>query len=324
MDEPPHEFPAQIRPLRSRSDLLAIADLVELCFAESMDPDGRDYLRYMRRLATNSFYTASENAITGSRLPVQGFLWEEDGKVVGNLTIIAFIQPGYRTYLIANVAVHPQYRRRGIARELTLKGLNFAFSHHAQTVWLHVRDDNLAAQDLYRSIGFIERVRRTTWQSETTRPRIKNEIPKGMRITHLHRRDWPLISEWLNQSYPPEVTWNFRLEKERFKPGLISEFLRFLKDQRQVHIAGYKQNRLVGSIAWTPTCLHADMLWIASNPVFDEESIPLLLGQIRRWVPASRPLSVNFPAGRAASLFEMCDFSKQNTLIWMEHPRRIN
>ncbi len=321
MDEPLQNVAAHIRPLRSRNDLLAVADLVELCFSDNMDADGREYLRYIRRIArNNSVYGSGGSAATGGRLPVQGLLWEEDGQIVGNLTLISFTQRETRIYLIANVAVHPHFRRHGIARELTLKGLAHAWSQGARTVWLHVRDDNQPAQDLYRSIGFIERARRTTWQWEPPGSTRQPELPPGLHVGSPRGQDWPLISAWLDLDYPPEVAWNFRFDKNKFKPGFIREFWRFLQDDRLIHLAGYRQNQLIGSAIWEPTSLYADMLWIASDPARDDESIPLLLGQIRRWLPGSRPLSVNFQAGRAESCFEKCDFSKQNTLIWMEHP----
>jgi ribosomal protein S18 acetylase RimI-like enzyme len=321
MDIQSPERVKNIRPLRSRDDLLAVADLVELCFADSMDADGRDYLRHIRRIARNhSFYSPGGNLAPGGRLPVQGYVWEEDDRIVGNLTLIPFIQRSARIYLIANVAVHPHYRRRGIARELTLKGLAHAWAHGARSVWLHVREDNQPAQDLYLSIGFVERIRRTTWLWEPPGSAKKVARPENMRVGSLRGREWPLVSAWLDQTYPPEVTWNFRFEKDKFRPGIIHEFWRFLKDQRLVHLGGYLDDRLIGSIAWEPTNLYADMLWIACDPQYEEDAITLLLDQVRPWLPEMRPLSVNYPSGRAESAFIECDFSKQNTLIWMEHP----
>ncbi len=40
-----------LRPLDVQRDLLAVADLIELCFASTMDADGEQYLRQMRRAA---------------------------------------------------------------------------------------------------------------------------------------------------------------------------------------------------------------------------------------------------------------------------------
>ncbi len=321
MDIQSPERVKNIRPLRSRDDLLAVADLVELCFADSMDADGRDYLRHLRRIARNhSLYGPGGNVAPGGRLPVQGYVWEEDDRIVGNLTLIPFMQRPARIYLIANVAVHPRYRRRGIARELTLRGLAHAWAHGARSVWLHVRDDNQPAQDLYLSTGFVERTRRTTWIWEPPGSSRKAAPPENLRVRSLRGREWPLVSAWLDQTYPPEVAWNFHFDKNNFRPGFVHDFWRFLNDRRLVHLGGYLDDRLIGSIAWEPTSLYADLLWIACNPEYEEDAVALLLGQARRWLPAMRPLSVNYPSGRAESAFIECDFLRQNTLIWMEHP----
>ena len=47
---------------------------------------------------------------------VPGFVWEEDGSIIGNATLLQSDIPN--RYLVANVAVHPDYRRRGIAKGL--------------------------------------------------------------------------------------------------------------------------------------------------------------------------------------------------------------
>ncbi len=311
----------QIRPLRSRSDLAAVADLVELCFADSMDEDGREYLRQMRRIANNGFeYAPGLNPFDRGKMPIRGYLWEEDGLVIGNLTIISFLQGEYRTYLIANVAVHPDYRRRGIARKLTLAGLEHARAHGAPTAWLHVREDNFGAIDLYRSLGFMERARRATWQSEPGASRRRESMPDGIHIRPPLRRDWPSISNWLDLNYPPEVTWNFKFEKDNYKSGLLLEFWRFLKGDRMAHMSAHKNGRVIGSLIWEPTNLHADTLWIASPPQLEDEAIAVLLTSGKAWLPSIRPLAINYPAGRGDGAFESCDFSLQNTLIWMEHP----
>jgi [ribosomal protein S18]-alanine N-acetyltransferase len=56
---------------------------------------------------------------------------------------------------ILNLAVDPDYRRRGLARKL----LAAAF-RQPRTFFLEVRQSNTAAQSLYRSLGFTECGRR--------------------------------------------------------------------------------------------------------------------------------------------------------------------
>jgi ribosomal-protein-alanine N-acetyltransferase len=55
---------------------------------------------------------------------------------------------------IATLAVHPDYRRMGIARRLLAKGLQAGLERGARLAFLEVRRSNLAAQNLYRAFGF--------------------------------------------------------------------------------------------------------------------------------------------------------------------------
>jgi ribosomal-protein-alanine N-acetyltransferase len=68
---------------------------------------------------------------------------------------------------ILNLAVHPEHRRRGIARRLLAEGLAQARTLGAELAWLEVRTSNLAAQALYKSFGFKEVGRRRRYYDDT-------------------------------------------------------------------------------------------------------------------------------------------------------------
>ena len=122
--------PDHLRPFDVRHDLSRVADLVELCFADSLDPDGQNYLRQMRSAARNPVYLHWASAAAERvPMPLSGYVWEEDKRLVGNLTLIPFNVHGRRYYLIANVAVHPEFRRLGIARKLTSRAIQHAQQH---------------------------------------------------------------------------------------------------------------------------------------------------------------------------------------------------
>ena len=157
-----------LRPLDVRTDLASIADLIELSFSDHMDAEGRDYIRYIRRVAqNNSLIRWVPGAAELVSLPLHGYVWQEDNRIIGNLSLIPFFFQNHWIYLIANVAVHPDYRRQGIGRKLTLRAIEHIRKHEVSEAWLQVRDDNSGAYQLYRSLGFVERTRRTTWQGNS-------------------------------------------------------------------------------------------------------------------------------------------------------------
>jgi [ribosomal protein S18]-alanine N-acetyltransferase len=55
---------------------------------------------------------------------------------------------------IHNIAVHPDYRRRGIARALLSEVIGDARQQSLSRVMLEVRRSNMSAQMLYRRVGF--------------------------------------------------------------------------------------------------------------------------------------------------------------------------
>lgn len=62
---------------------------------------------------------------------------------------------------LLNLAVHPDFRRRGIARRLLNEIFSFARSHGKSYVFLEVRKSNDTAKRLYSSMGFTHV---STWQ----------------------------------------------------------------------------------------------------------------------------------------------------------------
>lgn len=68
---------------------------------------------------------------------------------------------------ILNLAVRPDHRRRGIARQLLAEGLTLARTLGAELAWLEARPSNLAALALYKSFGFREVGRRPRYYDDT-------------------------------------------------------------------------------------------------------------------------------------------------------------
>src|SRR5512142_2015235 len=227
-----------IRKVNLRQDLLAVADLIEICFAKTLDDDGREYLRQLRWTARDMTYLAwLQGAAERLASPLYGFVWEENDRIIGNLSLIPLNRGGRLVYLIANVAVHPDYRQRGIGRMLTQEALDHLRQRGIETAWLQVRDDNPVAYHLYLSLGFVDRARRTTWQSSLASPSTPRSLlnrfppdgqPYGVVIERRHRQNWEQQKAWLREVYPPEVRWNLPLSFSRLSPDPLKQLVRWL------------------------------------------------------------------------------------------------
>lgn len=66
------------------------------------------------------------------------------------------VPQGAREADVQTIAVAPEARGRGIGRGLMERMLTQARDRHVREVFLEVRADNDVAQQLYRSLGFVE------------------------------------------------------------------------------------------------------------------------------------------------------------------------
>ena len=81
----------------------------------------------------------------------------ENGEILGTMTIIIFqIPTGIRAW-IEDVVVDSSVRGKGIGKKLNLAALELAKQGGAKTVDLTSRPARQEANQLYRSIGFVER-----------------------------------------------------------------------------------------------------------------------------------------------------------------------
>jgi ribosomal protein S18 acetylase RimI-like enzyme len=312
-----------VRPLNVLRDLPRVADLIEVCFAPSMDSEGHSYIRQMRRASRDlSFMKWASNAIEGASLPLSGYVWEQDGRIIGNASLVPFRHKSKRIYLIANVATHPDHRRHGIARILTEKAMNLARQRNADELWLHVREDNPGAIQMYADLGFVEHARRITWRMN------KNSPPKTVPparlgdasglplITGRYSQFWPQQLAWLNLLHPEELSWYRPFNWNSLKPGLWNWFYRFFIEFDLQQWAVQKNGHLQGVLAWIPNT-HGSSLWLACDPGADPDSITTLLIHAHRNLGYRQSLALEHPVGVQEDAIRTAGFHISRTLIWM-------
>jgi len=306
-----------LRRLDMRRDLAKVADLVEVCFYDTLDPEGKQYLNEMRRAAQNaSLMGWASNLIDEAPMPPSGYVWEEDGRLVGNLSLIPIMVQGKRGYMIANVATHPDYRGRGIAKALTDIALKHAQEHGAASAWLQVRDDNPSAFHIYEINGFKERLRRTSWYSGPNHS--EQPSPEGVRVGKRQSGHWAMQQEWLNRIYPVEITWHIRFDWNLFRPDVWGKIYRAFIFEFLHHWSAERNGELKGVVSWRHTTGFTDTFWLAIPEQMDEDAIMVLLAKARNSIRRGQPLGLNFPAGAAVDVLRQAGFYPHQTLIWME------
>lgn len=309
-----------VRPLNVLRDLPRVADLIELCFAPNMDSEGQSYVRQMRRAGQDvSFMRWASNAIESASLPLSGFVWEQDGRIIGNASLVPFRHRGRRVFLIANVATHPDHRRKGIARILTEQVVKQAHQRGADEVWLHVREDNPAAVQMYSSLGFVERARRNSWRvkKDAGSPLSRSNQIRGLPpVTKRLPQFWPQQLAWLRQLHPEELSWYRSPNWNHLKPGVWSSLYRLFIEFDLQQWAIQKNGKLQGVLAWIPTSLSMP-LWLACDPNADSESITSLLLHAHRDLTFRLNVTLEHPAGLQEDAIQAAGFTVSRTLIWM-------
>lgn len=117
-----------------------------------MHPDHLDSLADLESLAFSTpwSYDALAEELQN---PLAVFLVAEDvdaESAVGYLGMHHILDEGF----ITNIAVHPAYRRQGIARALIREAQDYAEAHNLTRLTLEVRASNAPAIALYEGMGF--------------------------------------------------------------------------------------------------------------------------------------------------------------------------
>lgn len=305
-----------IRPLNMLRDLPAVADLIELCFSSTMDNDGQRYLSDMRRAShDDSFLNWASHMTETASLPLTGYIWEQDGRIVGNASLIPFRDRGRRIYLVANVATHPEYRRRGIGRALTERAMKQAHAKNASAIWLHVREDNPGAIKLYEDLGFQEIARRTTWQ--TVPDRFLSEPRTDIQIATRQPRFWPLQLDWLHRLYPEALNWYHSWNFNALRPGLWNWFYLLFIDFNIKQWAAIRNDELLATLTWLPQGGRSESVYAATGEGSDGEALTRLLIHARRVLSNHSSLSLDYPAGEMTEAIRAAGFKVRRTLLWM-------
>ena len=265
-------FDPSIRPINLNTDLDGLADLLYLSFSDARDADGERYIAYLRRISQAALFTEiAKRKPEKYSLPGEGFVYEEDGRLLGNITLSRFELGKETVYLISNVAVNPEQRGRGIAKKLTQTALQYIESRGVKQVWLQVKHENQSAIHLYEKFGFHTFMTRTTWVREKRQAFVQKQNTASIR--RRVRSDWEEQRKLFGVLYPPELTCSFGFEMDSMKPSFMITLQDFFRNTISKHWVLEKQGKR-GFISYNmyPYQTYTNV-WLAAPQDLMDESI---------------------------------------------------
>jgi ribosomal protein S18 acetylase RimI-like enzyme len=312
-------LPDGLQPLDLGRHLGGLADLIEVCFGHEMDAAGRSVVREMHYLSRLGPGLRVLGWLGFAQPPWgQGFVWVEAGRVVGSVSATRS-RPGSGTWLVANVAVYPEHRRRGIALSLTRATLDLIRSRGGTEAILQVDDDNLGAIELYRRLGFALVTTQTAWTRPARTPAPPHQ-PAPFDIRLRDPREWAEQLALATLVRPAGLAWDQPLHPRNFAPNWLRRLDQFFSGQLEEHWVVEVQDRLVGSLILRLNLGEGDRLTLLVHRDFRGQlERALLVRGLRRLAPRPWPVRVEHPADDAAASAVLRDlgFQPARTLRWM-------
>lgn len=171
---------------------------------------------------------------------MHGYVWEEGGKRIGTANI------GRRgksdTWMVSNVAVLPDHRRKGLARKLVEACLQLGRERGAKKIILDVIDGNLPAQQLYEKLGFVNYTISVTYDYEAPTSPAEAAWSSDYIITPLKSSEWQpryqlaqRITPAIVREYEPVVESVYRVPAAaRTIMSILSYFTKTTRRRYQV------------------------------------------------------------------------------------------
>ncbi len=304
-----------LRPVDSRRDMLAIAELLDAAFSGQLDAAGLRMVSSMRAAGRAGWlgWIFGRLFLPPAAYP-KGFVWEKDGQVVGNASLLA-VDGHPRRWVLANVAVHPDHQRLGIGRTLVEACIDWAWSVGCRKLLLQVESDNRGAQILYAALGFRPIATRTSWLRPAGLPR--PDPPHHPQVRTRRTGDWRAQWELARRLHPEGLLWPYPLAPGLFNPASVGNLLRFAPER---HWMWHEEGRLAASLI---ARLNLDrpgwrLILLAEPDARGLVERPLLTTALAELRPGRTRYSLELPAGMAEDTLQALSFHTEHTLTWME------
>jgi ribosomal protein S18 acetylase RimI-like enzyme len=303
-------------------DIPQLAELLEVSFSSALDVSARQLLRVVSWVAAPgkiAWDLACALGVVNRDEWIHGVVWEDAGRIVGNVTLTRRL-PDPDVWLVSNVAVLPEFRRRGIGRRLTQFAVEQARTWGAKRLILQVDEDNASAVGIYRGLGFREIGRRITWfhptgiLAENLQPKMHVE---SCRAYSRRPEEWAAEYRLLEEVTPAGLAWNVPLRADRFRPSFWRALDRCVAGVTETHLLARCGDRLDGALLFTGRYYSWEALLVQRAGTGGRVETPVLQILLDR-LTAGRQGSVDTTGEADPECMTRLGFQKRRALVWME------
>ena len=240
-----------LRPMEPSRDLRQVATLMEEAFAGQLDFRGQEAVRELKAMSRlGPLLWLLDRLSPEFHETFSGFVWVEEGHVVGNVTVNRSTWRSQR-WFISNVAVERAYQGKGIARELMQAAVGMARDRGGESVTLQVRADNVPALGLYRDLGFEELMGTTELQLERI-GRVTFVPAEGFTLRQRDYSEWYKEYKLAQTATPASEQRAKPIREEDFRKGFGDRVVDWLGDiftgQRTYRLAADEGDRFIATL----------------------------------------------------------------------------
>lgn len=303
-----------IRPIEPRRDMAALAGLIERAFSDRLDASGRRMIMGLKMFARAGSlgWLVGRWFLPPAAYP-QGYVWEEDGEVVGNASLLP-VSGFQQRWVMANVVVKPEYQRQGIARELILASIEHARRSGGERIILQVDRDNKEARTLYENLEFKTLSTRTTWlrKGNGEWPHAGTQGQVQPRTNSEWRVHWALVK----RLHPEGLLWPFPAVASMFRPSGFENLFGLGKPK---HWVWQESGKLAGAVSIRPELERRLLrLMMVVEPEWRGEiESSLLCRAMQESAALAGNFILDYPADVAREKIETLGFKAVRELTWM-------
>jgi ribosomal protein S18 acetylase RimI-like enzyme len=303
-----------LRPVTLPRHMAGIAELIEMVFGGTLDESSRRMLRDMRSLGSLGWLgvIAARMLLPPAAHP-RGFVWVHENRVVGNASLMP-VEGCPERCVLANVAVHPDYRSQGIGRALVEASIEKARNLKCRLLILQVKPSNSEARVLYEKLGFSVMTTRTTW--------VRQKAPIQVDLSTARHARERRAGEWMDQwamaqrMHPEGLIWPFPLRRDLFQAPRGEGDIPW---EAPRHWVWGEEGRLQASLTAKRASDSSGwrLVLLVEHQARGKAERPLLAAALTKLRADQVSLLLDYPSGLAEAELRDHGFTIHNTLSWM-------